>query len=448
MRRPAILLVLCACAQFKTLSKADRLSSEDRLEYIILTAIAPDAAQEFLTLPTARSRAEFLDWFWSQPQFATTHKQADAYRLYHERARQAQNFFGQLDLVNDDRVRTYIRYGPPHRELFDPKDITSETLRLSVSPAEIWTYQELGRQIDFVKSGTAFKIVGESRFGPRVSAPAWEPVDLGRPAPRPVPDARSLGLELSLYRLRQQAESVQVELGYGIPLREVLRLTQSRYQALVYFTIQLLARKGGSQKTLSFWAGTGAEPDSSLSDYVVGRELCWLPIDIYTVTMTAVSADGQAYSRRTAELNLIDYSRRTQPCSDVILYSLVDSTFQSPQFQRPDWQRVIPLPGSALRPGRTFYALYELYNLGTDSAGRHRIEVRYEILERERQQLAVVPLPDRFITGHGTTAVVVERVHTMNLNPGFYLLIGRINDLESGRTAALSVPFQILARQQ
>jgi len=439
-------LLSLACSQFKTVSRADQLSSADQLEYLILTALAPEAGKEFLALPTAQARAEYLAWFWAQPQWGAAGDPTTAHQRYLDRAVQARTFFGQRDLFGDDRVKAYIRFGPPQRAVFAPQTTTTETLTITVSPAEIWTYPALGRQLDFVKQGTAFRLVGTSRFGPGVVAPAFEPVDLGRPAPVPVADARPLELELSLGRLRQQAETVQVELSYGIPARTLLRLTPAGSQPLIHWTIQLVPRTKGTKTIRKFWTGTSAEPDTTLSDYVVGRELFWLPADIYTVTVTAVSADRQAYSRRSAELNLIDYLRRAQPCSDILSYSLIDSTFQSPQFQRPDWQRVVPLVVPAVRSGQTFYVLYELYNLTTDELGRHRAEARYEILERNRRQLAVVPLPDRFITGPGTTAVVVERLHTMNLNPGPYLLIARTKDLVSGRTISLTGQFQILPR--
>jgi len=183
----------------------------------------------------------------------------------------------------------------------------------------------------------------------------------------------------------------------------------------------------------------------------VGREVFTLPADIYTVTVTAATADGKSASRRVQELNLVDYSRRNQPVSDMLFYALVDSTFQSPQFSRRDWARAVPLVVPRVRRGQSFYVLYEIYHLARCSAGDHNVEVSYELVERETREKAILPAPRRFITGRGRTAVAVERVHTMDLRPGPYLLISRVRDLAeaSGQSGQVSVTaeFEILPRR-
>jgi hypothetical protein len=179
----------------------------------------------------------------------------------------------------------------------------------------------------------------------------------------------------------------------------------------------------------------------------VGREVFNLPADIYDVTVSAVTRDGRAASRRTQGLNLIEYARRNQPASDVLFYSLVDSVPQSPQFRRPDWARVVPLAVPQVRSGSTFYALYEVYNLAVDSSGAHRAEATYELMSRGTREKAVLPVPTRFVTGSGSTGVAVERIHTMDLKPGLYLLVSRVRDLLSGRTVSLTAEFEIMPRR-
>jgi hypothetical protein len=181
---------------------------------------------------------------------------------------------------------------------------------------------------------------------------------------------------------------------------------------------------------------------------VTGRELFHLKTDLYAVTVTCTRPDGTWFGRRTADLNLVDYTRRQQPTSDALFYSLVDSTFQSPQFRRDDWQRVVPLIRPRVSGGSSFYVLYEVYNLATDSAGEHRAEATYELIDEVTRQLAVIPTPSRFVTGPGTTGVAVERVHTMDMKPGRYLIVSRVKDLNSGRTSSLAADFEILPRPE
>jgi hypothetical protein len=444
-------LSLSACSQVKQLSPADSLSDEDQLNYLVLAAIAPDAARKYASSGSAQCRADYLDWFWRNPPpglVSTLDSRLSTLALfYRQRALQARTFFGTTDLLNDDRVRTYIRFGPARREQYEPRAVETETNRTYVNAAEIWSYDSIGRQFDFVRTGTAYKTVGESRYGRSAVMPSLEPVDLGRTAPAFSNDARPLGLDISLGRLGQHADSVEVELAFGIPLRTITAAFPPQTQPLINVTIDLVPRDKGTPAHRTSWVSCAMPPDTTAAEMAVGREVFNLPADIYTFTVTAITADGRTASRRVQELNLIDYARRNQPVSDVLFYSLIDSTPQSPQFSRPDWARAIPLIVPRVRSGQSFYVLYEIYQLDPDSAGNHNAEATYELLARETREKAVLPSPRRFITGIGPTGVAVERIHTMDLKPGPYLLISRVKDRSDGRTASLTAEFEILPRR-
>jgi hypothetical protein len=104
-----------------------------------------------------------------------------------------------------------------------------------------------------------------------------------------------------------------------------------------------------------------------------------------------------------------------------------------------------------VRSGQSFYVLYEIYHLARDSSGNHNAEATYELVARETREKAVLPSPRRFITGPGPTGIAVERIHTMDLKPGRYLLVSRIRDLaEAARTspsASVTAEFEILPRR-
>lgn len=457
---PCLCLSLCLCGQVRQLSPADSLSDDDKLNYLVLAAIAPDQAKAYLSSGSATARADYLDWFWrnlpaaqeiQNPKPKTQNPLPSPASFYHQRALQARTFFGATDLLNDDRVRTYIRYGPARREQYEPHAIETETSRIYVNPAEIWSYDSLGRQFDFVRTGTAYKEVGESRYGPSAVMPSLEPVDLGRPAPAFSKDARPLGLEVSLGRLGQHADSVEVELAFGIPLRTIIAAFPPQTQPLINVAIDLAPRDKGTPAHRESWVSCAMPPDTTVVDFAVGREVFNLPADIYTVNVTAITADGLTASRRVQNLNLIDYARRDQPASDVLFYSLVDSSSQSPQFSRPDWARAVPLVVPRVRSGQSFYVLYEIYHLAMHSVGTHDAEVTYELVERETREKAVLPVRTRSITGTGRTGVAVERIHTMDLKPGHYLLVSRIKDLaEASRAsppASVTAEFEILPRR-
>ncbi|MEO0025988.1 MAG: hypothetical protein ABIK54_04435 [candidate division WOR-3 bacterium] len=427
LRALTLLFLLNACGQLRSLTRADRLGPEEKLEYLILRTLDPQAGEQYLSLGSAQARQEYLDWFWQDRDPKERHR-------YYERAEKAAALFGRLDLLGDERIPVYIRYGPARREEYAPLPVENETLRLYVNPAEIWTYDSLGLQFDFVKTGVGFRQVGFTRFGNHWFPPAFEPVDYGRPAPSPGPDARKLDLQIALYRLSQHQDTVQVELHYGV------RPAGLKPGDILRFEFRFDSRRYGSF-VRSGWYGFSADSGIVL---VVGRELFSLPADIYSVRVSAVNRDGSAVGEVRAELNLVDYVRRTQPGSDIVLYALVDDVFQSPQFEHPRYRRVIPLVVPEVRSGGTFYALFEIYNLKTDSLNRHRAQVRYELMDLDTRRMAVIPAPSRFITGAGTTGTALERVHTMDLNPGNYLLLARVEDLNSGRQLSLTTRFRIL----
>ncbi len=443
-------LLIIGCSQIKTLSPADRLAPEEKLEYLVLKAVDRTAAQNFLTLGNRESRTEYINWFWQE------HSSLE-HDLLLERANKAREAFGNLDLFGDERIPIYIRYGPPRREEYTPQPVTTDTSRIFVNPAEIWTYDSLGLQFDFVKTGIAFKLVGRNRFGDNWFPPALEPVDYGKPPPEPAPDARPLDFTFNLYRLAQNHDTVTVELHYGIAARDAA-LNPERTGAgnepppIVHIQFEFQPRKGSNPVVTSAgWFGYPVPPSSTRTtppDRVVGRQVFSLPADIYTVTGTARTLNGRAYARCQKELNLIDYIRRAQPCSDMIFYALIDSTFQSPQFERPDWRRVIPLVVPEVQPGGVVYLLYEVYHLQVDSLHQHRIEATYELMNLPRRQSVIVPAPTRFISHQGATAVVVERLHTMDLNPGEYLIVARVQDLNGGRSLTLTGTFNILKHQR
>jgi hypothetical protein len=457
---PFLFSLLASCAQIRQVSPADRFSDEEKLSYLVLAAIAPDAARQYASAGSTQARADYLAWVWKSypvlpgapsPSLIPAHSALlpSPSAFYRRRAVEARGYFGATDLLNDDRVLTYVRYGPARREQYEPRVVETESTRIFVNPAEIWSYDSIGRQFDFVRTGTAFKIVGQSRYGPHALLPALEPLGLSRLAPAFRIDAQPLGLDISLGRLGQHGDSVEVELAFGIPLR--IFLPPADTGGFAHVTVDVTPHGKGTPVHSSSWRRCTGPLDTAVVDLAVGRETFDLPADVYTFTVTAVAADGQSAARQSRDLNLVDYAHRNQPVSDVLFYALVDSTSQTGQFARPDWERVIPLIAPRVRSGQSFYVLYEIYHLGSDSAGNHSAEVTYELMQRETREKAVLPAPRRFVNGPGATGVAVERVHTMDLKPGPYLLISRVRDLTDPSHpvdhASATAEFEILPRR-
>jgi hypothetical protein len=436
----AAIALLLGCVQFRKLHPADRLGPDDRLDYLVLAALAPDDARQYLALAGPAERDDFLDWYW------LNRGPAAGRDFYLARAGEARRFFGATDLFGDDRVPAYIRYGPPRRETFEPKVPRSDTVRIFVDPAEIWTYSDSGVQFDFVKTGVGFKLVGTSRFGPRVTLPVLEPLDMMQPAPGPLPSAATLNPALGLYRLGQAGDSVEVEVHYGIPLAEIARAYPAGGQRRFHVAIDFRGRDRANSQTIIRWDGIPAAADSGVALFAAALEPVTLKADVYSVRLTVTAGNGAAVGSRSAEVNLVDYVRRAQPASDFVTYALADSFSQGRQFERSGWPRLVPRLEGTLPSGSTCYLMYQLYNLGLDADGRHRVEADYDFIEEGTRRLAIPATPTRFVSGPGATATVVERVHTMNLHPGRYLVVARVRDLETDRTISLTEELTISPR--
>ena len=50
---------------------------------------------------------------------------------------------------------------------------------------------------------------------------------------------------------------------------------------------------------------------------------------------------------------------------------------------RPDWARVVPLVVPRVRSGKSFYVLYEIYNLGQDSTGSQFVPGALDITDHQ-----------------------------------------------------------------
>ncbi len=440
------LVLLASCTQVKRLHRSDFLTPDDRLDYAVLASLSAEHAAQYLAQGSGPARADYLDWFWNQSPFARGLAEQDARQTYHERAVKAREFFGQTDLVGDDRVRTYIRYGAPKRETFEPEPVRDETLVIIVNPAEIWTYDKLGRQIDFVKTGVAYKQVGETRFGPDFMPPFFAQVDLGWPRPSLRENALPLDLEVALGRYQLHGDTVETEVHFGIPMSRLAPIAKDNRLPELYFHFDFKPRGNSPEYSRKFWATPSQMPDTSQHVLVVGREVFRLVADVYEVTVLSLCSDGSARGEKKMTLNLVDYVRRAQPGSDIMLYQVADSTFQTPQFSRGSWQRLVPMVRPEVTSGQSFYVMYELYNLGQDQDSNHRVEADYEMYEEQSRHLAVVPNPPRFISGLGSVATVVERVHTMDLRPSDYVLVCRVKDQIRKRDIALTAQFRILPR--
>ncbi|MBN2537167.1 hypothetical protein JXB37_02700 [candidate division WOR-3 bacterium] len=437
----ATVLVLAAgCADVRRATPADRLSPDEKLDYLVLSALDPAAGQTYALEPGPGPRRAYRDWFWRSAPGADTLDRA----AFEARAAEARTFFGGVDVLNDDRVKTYIRWGPARRESYQPEPVRTETLTIIVNPAEIWTYPALGRQYDFVKTGTAYRLIGQTRFGPGTFFPMLEETDAVPRIAEPPRSAARVGFEFTVARFESCSDTVATEVFFGIPVTDLARLEERGVPAVVRLDFEWQGRQPANSTRRRVHV-TGVVEDSTVSELAVGRQAFRLRADDYRLRVTVSLPDGSSFEQER-RVNLLDYVRREQPVSDLAFYALADSSFQSPQFSAHDWTRLVPAVRTSFPSGGTFYVLYELYNLANDSSGDHRVEATYQLINEDDRKLALVPTPPRFAAGPGATATIVERVHLMDLRAGPYLLVCRIRDLVSGRELSLTARFRIQPR--
>jgi hypothetical protein len=356
---------------------------------------------------------------------------------HRKRLGQAQELFGGEVFYRDDRSAVLVGHGQPDVRLsYDaqPHAVDMRHSKILIEqPWEIWEYQGLGRQFDFIRKGDYYRMVW-SGVSDRLHPIAYFRPDSGGAgalAGAEVWRQDSLGLRYARFR-SSRADLMRWELYWWLPLA---RLKSDRYTLMVAID----GPDGAAMaETLSYRL---VRPEGDLPQpYGFGQNGYDLKPGYYRAELRLLDGAERVCYRAAAAAELLAYRRGVQESSDVELAVLSDTTYTAPQFRKGDFRRIVAMPGDAVGRYQPFFVYYEIYNLSLGRDGNHYLTVNHQIFSTDRQGVSkecLINTDPIESTGRGDTYRGCQKIHLLSekLPPGSYVLRVNAEDQLTGRSS-------------
>lgn len=426
----AALFVLSGCA---TTGVWERWEAGERARYFGLSWVAPDSVMEaYRSLPERASRDSCYRRYWER---LDPSGQAEA--EHRRRLGQSQELFGGEVFYRDERSAAWVGHGQPEVRLcYDaqPHAVDMRHSKILIEqPWEIWEYQSLGRQFDFIRKGDYYRMVW-SGVSDRLHPIAYFQIDSAKTVSDPGTEGwrqDSLGLRYTRFR-SSKADLMRWELYWWLPLD---RLKSDRYALIVAID----GPEGAAvAETLScrLMRPEGALPQP----FAFGQNSYDLKPGFYRAELRLLDPAGGVCFKASESAELLAYRRGVQESSDVELAVLSDTTYTAPQFRKGDYRRIVAMPGETVGRYQPFFVYYEIYNLSVGRDGRHYLTVDHQIFstdEQGRTKECLINTDPIESAGQGDTYRGCQKIHLLseNLPPGSYVLRVNAEDQLSGRSS-------------
>lgn len=418
----AFLITFCGVANLFS-AKYYRLLEKERKYYLGLQGIDSAAAVQYISLESPTERAQFYNTFWGE-------KEEGAREEFEERCEFAFRHYGKFAPLSDDRIRVYVKYGPPTRreEIIPQKNIGIQTDE-KVNPAEIWTYNKGGLIFDFIRPARAFELISISRFGDGVRIPYFNeaPVDSAI-------DAESPGLldfSVTAGRFRQRKNLTRLEIYITVNLQDTVGASFMR-TVHVYDVNDSIVQMDQHMLT----------PVNSAGGVFFDEVNFWLDPEDYRIEIEIIDGKNNLVGKEILWSSLIDYQDDAKEISDLVPALLIDKSFTHEKFDKVIG-RVIPLTRPVVPMFQPFYFYAEVYNLATID-GLHKVKTTYEITNREKMRREVVDVMIKDHIDAGDVAYLGAIYHPMDLSPGHYIITLKAVDLISGQERTAISEFELV----
>ncbi|HEX7320431.1 MAG TPA: hypothetical protein VF399_08765 [bacterium] len=419
------MLVMAACASNILGARYYRLLEQERSVFLGLRSIDTTFAMEYLNTPSAADRRFLYDSYW---------RDKDSARMdFEERTMYAFRTFGANAPLSDERLSTYVKYGPPsRRQEISPQKLIMITAKEVVRPAEIWSYRSAGLEFDFIRIARAYKILVKSEFGDAVKLPYLKEDTI--PVPASFDSVGVLDYSAAIGRFRQKMNLTRLELYINVPVKDTTGLKFCRMIKVFNDLDSLISEK---EKIVY--------PQNGDSGIFCDQSNFWLEPKVYRITLELADLKNKLVGREEFTVDLLEYAADAKEISDLIAARLIDESFTDERFSKPVG-RVIPMTQAATEVNVPFYFYHELYNLQT-SGGRHQLRTTYEIYSKERMKREILDVLIQDESGEGDIAYLPAKYHPMDLPAGNYIVVARDTDLLSGKEKTAVSEFELLSRK-
>lgn len=402
------------------------LTEPEKQYYFGMLSIDSAAARRYLNLEYPAERTQMLEVYWRG-------REAE-WMEFRSRVGYAEKTFGKHGIVNDDRARLYIRYGPPsERTVVESKrKRISLTAILEARPVEVWIYRNSSREFDLVKSaGGNFKVVAASRTGDSVAV-AWLEA---------VPDSMARGrqstpvitaFDVSIGRFRQKKGLTRLEIYIGVDLPDTSGVVLDRDVKIVDQSGQVVDRDTAV-----------VLPRGAPAGYFVDEVNFLVQPRRYKIEVAIRARPDGERMVKNFEVDLLEYAQDLKLVSDLVQASIIDDGFTADKFVKPAKPRLIPCPSRGTPVGRPFYFYHEVYSLAINAEGNHRIKTSYRIFEKTTRQEQIVDYVEKVEEDVSATGYIAAKWRPMNFPAGRYVVVAETHDLIVDRKVQTILEFEL-----
>ena len=417
-----VLLFICCAVVNIFATRYYRLLEKERKIFLGLQSVDSLAAVEYLNLESPTERAKYYENYWYE-------KNESQRQEFEERIEYAYRQFGRYAPLSDDRIPIYVIYGPPSiREEITPQKKLAIKTKEKVKPAEIWTYKRHGIIFDFIRSARAYELIAQSEFGDKVGIPYLKEV-----APDTffeIEPTALLKFSIACGRFRQKKNLTRLEVYITLEIEDTTGLLISR-------NIQIFDKEDNLIREKKCILMPREDEQGIYFDEVN----FWLEPEEYRLEIELADIKNRKVGKKTLGVNLLDYYNDAKEISDLIPAKLIDGSFTDEKFNKPVG-RVIPLTQSVLPVHKVFYFYAEVYNLETKNS-MHRIRTTYEVYNKGKMRKEIVDVMTKDYFEAGDVAYIAVEYHPMDLMPGHYIIVLRIEDLLSGKERTAVSEFEL-----
>jgi GWxTD domain-containing protein len=466
-----------------------RLPASELGEYYGLQYLLSDAQKmEYLSLRTAKERAQWLDRFWIAVDPTPTTKANEVRTEHEQRVAAARQLFARAGPPGwDDRGEIFIRFGAPSLRMNNLKSVGPQL------PQELWCYDVLNMSVTFtdvnlkerftydcpqkrlVPPGSPIEPpegddIAETYFRMKLAAMRpnriWE---MGCIKARHADQNFQVYMEIYAAVYPSDIEWAPLPCSYDIvSFRDGDKIDRTEISFEVPAEARAAARQGAARgATVELGVlvrGTslrevasgedsievaGEAPARTASDLVPGQIVLALKPGRYDVGIEAREPDSKRRAVFKTDVDVPAY--KASPCiSDIQFASSITESKAKSKFVKGNL-RVVPHPLHAYRIPAPLVFYFEIYGLSTDKEGKtfYRVEYRITPLEKKRWGPVLQEAPANVgsaleTSDYGSTQPQRLSIATNELWEGPFRLDVTVTDRRTFRTAVQSAKFSLL----
>lgn len=372
----------------KSLMEPDELAVFNSIDYIV-----PYDKRKEYELLAFNVKADFERRFWKErdPLFLSEYNE----RILEHYCRVAySNLKFEVPRKNipgwkTDRGKIYIRYGQPLRIARLRPSSNNTGIGGDFELCEIWYYENFSFAFEDPYLTGDFKLGSRTRF-PGVNFPEMADVLYKERSEIYSHKYEGTYFEVPFYtaNFRGEEKKTQTDLYYAIPKNNLTfsRIDTNDVSSVLEGFFVFDENWNEIQRSVSkekFVLSRRLNPKKDF--YIISQNNLNLPLGKYTLVFELLDEESKNTTTQRKNLIIDTYKMGNLDVSDIVLASLIDSTFQRTPFSKHNLQ-IIPNPARTYNKVQPVYLYFEVYNLKLASSGETGFDVIYNVRSAEKEK--------------------------------------------------------------